>query len=645
MMRRAPRQTTYIELVGGGKVVWRKPRPIPEVLFTNPMLLFLMRFCAWVNAGQCHVVIKDVDAERNQTRKQGRIHPMRFTYGQRQIIRAMMDQAANRKPIRIVIPKSRQVGATTLLIALAVFRCLVEPDTKAVIYAHTNPRTIEIFDRAKTMYERYTPNRLGDKDASQKKIEPPGTRSRFVCDTAGGAGEGRGTDPNTVILTEVAFYPGSDDRDGEFVRSIENSVGDSPSTIIVMESTSDGEAGVWHDRVMGAVDNDAGNKYKCVFIPWHKDPNNTVDPDDVPDEWDPPLEGDEIELKETHKISDEHLAWRRRELRTQFNLKTFGKTPISFRWEYPTVIADVFARPTGRIFPGLMRELHERRHTISDFGPKAFRRRSIDWGSTENHKNVVLYAIIDPDAPPGVSIDPSCTTLWSELLNYHWKPKRENSTRPEPVKKDDDTVDAFLYMIFHAEHEVRGHIHVYREYVVSDFTNTETNMTEIYRTLMRLAGYSHPAGYGPEMQSSKHKTNMELFQVTPQTEYFDRTIVDPAGRASIQLFNHWGKHLRPKVYFEPYKLPDISSPSFAKRHQIDHANWLISAASDYKQKHEDPEEALWTCALNAISPKDGSRPRSLTQEEQAVYDRRIRAGGRKNKHIRDIPLGTSAYVA
>lgn len=537
-----------------------------------------------------------------------------------------MGQQKRRKPGKVVVPKPRQFGATTYCLSRLLFRAKIRPYTDARVFGHTDKDVKIIFEKAQLMHEKSSGKKLAKDDLASWKIEPPGSNSILQCGTAGGRGTGRGGTPDAALLTEVAHYQATSGQDEEFVESTENAIGDGADTIIFIESTGNGDFGVYPDRAIGAYE--GTNDYVCVFIRWTDDPNNSEDPDDVPDEWDPPLLGDELTLQEAG-VAPEQLAWRRKKLRRNRHTD-FSTTPQRFRWEFPFEFSDVFSMPTGRVFPGLSREKHERNNlALKDFGPRAFIVRGIDWGNTKDHKFVCEWAIVDPDKPPGFSIDQKCEVLWRELTNLHWKPRTSTSTRAEPIKKHDDTADCSRYIVFPKDRVVRGHIHFFNEYVVSDFLDGEINITTHFREIMRMSGYVHPAGFDGEAKTRPGYRDMSLFKPGPDAMKIKYTIVDRAGLANIGLFNIWGMPLT------PYDPPEDISTSHEKGAGIEHMNWLITGESDYKQPPVDKDAILLEEAIRLMH--GGPRSCLLTPEQQRVYDRHVK--------VRRTPTGKPPIIA
>jgi hypothetical protein len=77
-----------------------------------------------------------------------------------------------------------------------------------------------------------------------------------------------------------------------------------------------------------------------------------------------------------------------------------------------------------------------------------------------------LLKIQPPDFKPRLRIHENCTHLIEEMRKYRWLKGRAPTAgtvlnpkvaKPEPLKRDDDTVDALRYMVYSVEH-MRGSV-------------------------------------------------------------------------------------------------------------------------------------------------------------------------------------------
>lgn len=606
-----------------------KKRPVPEALYRNKMLLLLLRNLVWVNAGHCIIEIKDVKRDRESDSDTKKIGPLVPNYAQLLIARKALLQAIRRQPIRQTIPKSRQVGASTWWLQVGVFWCKIDEHIKVRVYGHEEDDTEVIFQKAKLTYEECTPNaKLQKKQEDKKTITPPGTRSVMTCQTAVGRATGRGGSPDFALFTEIAHYPSGSGKDRLNVNGIENALSKSPNSIIIMESTGNGDIGIWPDRVNASYAKKG--RYDCVFIRWTEDPNNESDPDEVPEEFDPPLSGDEVMLMDRYKATREKLYWRRLQMDDQFPGTPYSKTPSEFKWEFPLEVQDCFAMPTGRIFPQFSIETHVRRKVRGDFGKKCRLCRLTDWGNTAEHKYATLWIYYDPDMPPGFSVDPSCEVTIKELSNYVYK--ANSNKKDTPIEKDDDTVDALRQSLMTMD--AVGHVHVYRELVISDFTDEEATSPEgIYRQILHLSGWVHPSDQLSNPKKHPDYEKCSKFYSTPASEIIDADYVDPNRQENIRLWRIYSMK-NAAMRITPNTIPERSSPATYWIDGITKMRFLMSGGAVLREVEPDPELELLESAKAKMNPNGPGRRQPLTPEERRVYERYIKAKpvGRNQKN-------------
>lgn len=230
----------------------RTPASVPE------MLVRLICFWRWINAG--FGFIRD---DREQVR------PIRLNRSQERILAAMMDQAADEQPIRVVCGKARKHGASTLIQLLFVFLCAHYPNQRAITIAHEADATNEIFDIAQRAAERYAP--IVPVDPKDRVIRYYGQGSRYTCHTAGGVAVGAGGTPNLLHQSELSKWEKNKAKT-EYNSKI--SVPRRLTTIVFVESTFCGRE-LFHNNFTKAAEPD--NPYAQLFNAWYLDERCVID--------------------------------------------------------------------------------------------------------------------------------------------------------------------------------------------------------------------------------------------------------------------------------------------------------------------------------------------------------------------------------
>lgn len=274
-----------------------------------------------------------------RTKKQT-LTKLRFNDAQNNLYDVIRRQAAQGKPIRLIVLKGRQEGISTVTEALMFQDTVTRRNVKTLIVAHESTATANLFKMNKLFYDSLPPGAQPmrknsnakelvfenpAKDARAKRRRP-GLRSSIRCQTAGKGGVGRSDTLTNVHISEYAFWPKNKD---ELLLGIMQAVPDEPDTMVVIESTANGYdhfKRLWDDAVSGV------NEWTPVFLPWYLEPEyrkNT--PEGIV--WDE----EEERLRRDFGLDDEQLMWRRWCIKANC-----GNDPDMFRQEYPNTPDEAF---------------------------------------------------------------------------------------------------------------------------------------------------------------------------------------------------------------------------------------------------------------------------------------------------------------
>lgn len=305
-----------------------------------PMMQNLLRFYASTLVDQW--MIRDVRSA---------LVPLRMNEAQSRLFVVMLDQAAQGKPIRIVILKSRKLGISTFVQMFATFLCAYTENAKAITIAHSEQATKEIFDIARLAAECHKEVRPCDVTAELRWSD---CRGHYMCLAAGGVAVAAGGTPSFLHLSELAKW--HTNKESTFVNAC-NSVPYVPETIVVHESTARGRDLFF--QLFDDARHDPAHQYKSIFAAWYLD-LTLVAP--VPDGF--VVDEDEERLRTRAErdgcmVSDGQLQWRRNKI------AEIGDD--LFRQEYPSTAEEAIQGSKGLIFP------HMRDALVSEvpFDPQA----------------------------------------------------------------------------------------------------------------------------------------------------------------------------------------------------------------------------------------------------------------------------------
>ena len=196
------------------------------------------------------------------------------------------------RPARAIVLKARRHRISTWAQAAIHHSCIFGKNRNAVVCAHDDDTSKVIF-RMQETYFNNLPDFLRpmkrranmgelvfDNPSEMERVKRPGLNSRISVRTAGGAGRktgigqggagvGRGDRIDLFHASEVAFWPNGHD----VFRGFAQAVPEAPGTMIVLESTANGQGGFFYDLWRSSVNGESG--YVPFFFPWHIHPEYT----------------------------------------------------------------------------------------------------------------------------------------------------------------------------------------------------------------------------------------------------------------------------------------------------------------------------------------------------------------------------------
>lgn len=181
--------------------------------------------------------------------------------------------------------------------------------------------------------------------------------SGYKVGTAGNKGVGRSSTIQYFHGSEVSAWPHAE----EHAKGILQAVPQGGASEIILESTAKGVGNYFYQQWQAAERGE--NDFEPIFIPWfwQKEYRRETDEDFI-------LTDDEHSLKETYKLDDEQLNWRRYKISELTDSFTDGVT--NFRQEYPCDAVEAFAMSASQalILPQYVREARKEKH-LEAVGP------------------------------------------------------------------------------------------------------------------------------------------------------------------------------------------------------------------------------------------------------------------------------------
>ena len=231
---------------------------------------------------------------------------------------------------RFLILKARKQGASSLVLAKFLIRCLTLENRRAVVISHESGATQRLLGRVYSYIKSLFAPPPIDKE-STKEISFTETKSSFYIGTAGSKAFGRGDDITDLHVSELDWWEHTDSLTGLLEACI-------PDAEVIVETTGNGFGSKFHGLWTKAKTGE--NEYYPIFVPWF-----------LSDEYDRPdlvtaefkLDDDEITLKQRYGLRDSQIAWRRWKLRTM-------DRPELFPQEYPANDMEAFLTSGNAVF-------------------------------------------------------------------------------------------------------------------------------------------------------------------------------------------------------------------------------------------------------------------------------------------------------
>ena len=531
--------------------------------------------------------------------KSGEVIPFKLNAAQRKLYDIAHAQYAAGKPVRIIILKARQLGFSTLTEGMIFHACATRKNVNALIVAHREDATANLFRMSKLFYEELPPPvkpMLKASNAQELLFENPsrrardrerlpGLRSRIRCATAGGKGIGRSDTLQYVHLSEYAFWPEGADGKAATLAGILQAVPSTVNTMVVIESTANGFEDFkerWDAATAGE------NDFIPVFFAWFENPEYSM-PAAPGTEWTP----EEEELRQLYGLSDEQLVWRRWCI-----ANNCGGDINMFRQEYPASPEEAFLHSGTGVFDN---ELVIRQAQRTEGAVKRGRFRTEDpapmWEDAALGE-VKIFAEPEPGVPyvlggdtAGEGSDWFTAHVINNVTGEQAASLRRQYSEPEYVRQ----------------------VYALGMYYNQALIGLETNFSTY--PVMKLQEMGYPNQYRREREDSITKQIKESYGF--RTDRFTRP------RAIAGLVEVFANH--PDWFRDPELLNEMLTFCYNEEHRPEamvgkHDDMVMAAAITYAIRHQQSME---------IRERDVPPPHKLIDDLKKQQRRAARSGNRR----------------
>lgn len=302
--------------------------------------------------------------------KKGRIINFKLNSPQQRLYDVIKKQKQEKKPVRIIILKARQMGFSTLTESILFKDTVTKFNRRTGIITHLDTATTNLFNMSKLMLDNLpTELKPSIKNSNAKELifdneQGTGLKSKIKCMTAGTSGVGRSDTFDNLHLSELAFWQG--DVTGTLTGLLQ-AVPNLPDTMIIIESTANGYEKfkeLWDKAVAGE------NDFYPLFVAWYELA-----------EYQMPYSGfklteEEEKIKALYNLTNEQLEWRRWCIRNNCQ----GDID-QFKQEYPSNPEEAFLS-TGQCIFDKEAIIERLRHV-----PKSIKQGYFIYNEAEARKN------------------------------------------------------------------------------------------------------------------------------------------------------------------------------------------------------------------------------------------------------------------
>ena len=341
-----PHDRSRVKAVRGGSIVYLPVKMVKDAEYdvTMPvhdfdMLRFRHDFEYWA--------VKCVKISHKTSKESV---PFVLNRPQRRLLHVLEERRLAGVPIRLILLKARQWGASTMVqIYFAWIQIVHLRNWHSLICAHVKDTAATIRGMYTHLLENY-PREYWEEECAPE-FRPyermsnvriiPGRGCRVTVCSSENQESTRGMDCSMAHMSEVAFWKDSQLHNPvDLIRSIAAGIARSPMTIVVMESTANGVGNFFHKEWLRAVE---GKSDKTpFFVGWHEAELHTEKVED-PMAFYNSLNDYERELWDEHGCTLEAIMWYRRKSAEYTERR-------SMMAEFPTTAEEAFCATESSVF-------------------------------------------------------------------------------------------------------------------------------------------------------------------------------------------------------------------------------------------------------------------------------------------------------
>lgn len=244
----------------------------------------------------------------------------------------------NNSTLRNIIPKARQRGISTYIVARFLAKCLSIRNRRCVVVSHTGEATTKLFEKTHYILNNLRGGLTADlRRNSIHELYFTKTDSTFYIGTAGSEGVGVGDTITDLHCSEPALWKDA----GPLLKGLFNAVPLNSGTIYI-EGTGNGMGNWYHRQCMRAAE--GNGLYKLHFYSWMDAGEYRMKLSEHEARiLEGSLDEEERKLYDNKVLDLEQLAWRRAKL------EEMDYDEHKFKEQYPITLTECF-QGTGASF-------------------------------------------------------------------------------------------------------------------------------------------------------------------------------------------------------------------------------------------------------------------------------------------------------
>jgi hypothetical protein len=254
--------------------------------------------------------------------------------------------------VRALIPKARRMGVSTYIGGRYFQQTATQFGRRAQVVAHRSDSAAGLFREVKEFYNGLPlPIRPHISASNSYELVFDNLKSLYKVASAQGGDIGRSDDFHDLHLSEAAFFDNTEDLSSGLLQTVQAL----PGTEIAMESTGNGQSGMFFNMCEEAGRQQNKGPWRLHFLPWSVMPEYRAGADKTqptPQGWKAPLEFEEY--AKLHGLDRDQLYWfwtKNYDIATM-NGGQAEKIHRLTRQEYPAIYSECFmADSTLDFFP------------------------------------------------------------------------------------------------------------------------------------------------------------------------------------------------------------------------------------------------------------------------------------------------------